>query len=53
MEKSELTEKEIEAFKSLIPEIMELSERDWNALMEMLANPPEPNEALRKLVEDV
>jgi uncharacterized protein (DUF1778 family) len=52
MEKSKLTEEEIEAFKNLIPVIMEVSEVDWKYFMEMLENPPEPNEALKELMRN-
>ena len=52
IKRKEMTEEEIEAFKNLIPTVMYLSERDWNALMEMLESPPEPNEALRRLMRE-
>lgn len=33
-------------------EVLRLSEVDWKYLMEMLENPPEPNEALRRLMNE-
>jgi uncharacterized protein (DUF1778 family) len=50
IKRSELSPEEVEAFKNLIPVIMELSEADWNYFMEMLESPPEPNEALKELM---
>ena len=30
-----------------------VSETDWNLIMDLLENPPEPNDALRKLMKEV
>lgn len=46
------TEEEIEAYTRLIPQEIKLSLRDWNAFVEMLENPPEPNENLKKLLSN-
>ena len=33
-------------------EVLELSPRDFNKILEMVKSPPEPNEALKKAVKD-
>lgn len=46
----ELTEAEIEFFSNVHPDnVLYLSDEDFERFMDMLNNPPEPNENLKKL----
>lgn len=40
-----------DALSQLIPELIIVSAEDYDFLLEMIENPPEPNEALIKLLK--
>lgn len=47
-----MSENWIEDFKKLKPVTIKLSDEDYNKFVEALGNPPKPNEALKKLMQE-
>lgn len=48
----EMTPDEIEQWKCMVPQVIKLSPEAWDRFMEMLENPPAPNQKLIDLMKE-